>query len=64
MLTSKVGVGSWSSVFDEVELWNDWNAYISGSFFTSITAAIGMPKFEAGPQKSIDGESSVLIPKN
>lgn len=26
--------------------------YISGSFCVSITAAIGMPKLETGPQKS------------
>lgn len=26
--------------------------YISGSFCVSITAATGIPKFEAGPQKS------------
>ncbi len=26
--------------------------YISGSFWVSITAAMGMPKLEAGPQKS------------
>lgn len=28
-------------------------AYISGSFCVSITAAIGMPKLETGPQKSV-----------
>jgi len=27
-------------------------AYISGSFWVSITAAMGIPKFDAGPQKS------------
>ena len=27
--------------------------HISGSFCVSITAAIGMPKLEAGPQKSV-----------
>ena len=27
--------------------------YISGSFCVSITAAIGIPKFDAGPQKSV-----------
>lgn len=26
--------------------------YISGSFWVSITAAIGIPKLETGPQKS------------
>lgn len=30
----------------------DGYAYISGSFCVSMTAAIGMPKLEAGPQKS------------
>ena len=29
--------------------------YISGSFCVSSTAAMGMPKFEAGPQKSAFG---------
>ena len=28
---------------------------MSGSFWVSITAAIGIPKFEAGPQKSEQG---------
>lgn len=28
--------------------------YISGSFCVSITAAMGMPKFETGPQKSAE----------
>ena len=28
-------------------------AYKSGSFCVSITAASGIPKFEAGPQKSV-----------
>ena len=28
------------------------NFYISGSFCVSNTAAIGIPKFDAGPQKS------------
>lgn len=28
------------------------DAYMSGSFCVSITAAIGIPKLEAGPQKS------------
>lgn len=28
-------------------------AYISGSFCVSITAAIGIPKLDAGPQKSV-----------
>ena len=33
----------------------DWarSTYISGSFWVSITAAMGMPKLEAGPQKSV-----------
>ncbi len=30
-------------------------AYISGSFCVSMTAAIGMPKLETGPQKSVRG---------
>ena len=30
----------------------DADTYISGSFCVSMTAAIGIPKFEAGPQKS------------
>ncbi len=29
--------------------------YISGSFCVSMTAAIGMPKLETGPQKSVSG---------
>ncbi len=33
----------------------EWGKYISASFCVSITAAIGMPKFDAGPQKSIGG---------
>ena len=38
-----------------MELWNAWgcSTYISGSFCVSRTAAIGIPKFEAGPQKSV-----------
>lgn len=32
-------------------------AYISGSFCVSMTAAIGMPKFETGPQKSAGMET-------
>lgn len=31
-------------------------AYISGSFCVSMTAAIGMPKLETGPQKSAEGD--------
>lgn len=30
--------------------------YISGSFCVSITAAMGMPKLETGPQKSVQSE--------
>lgn len=30
--------------------------YISGSFCVSITAAMGMPKLETGPQKSVESE--------
>lgn len=41
-------------------------AYISGSFWVSITAAIGMPKLETGPQKSVWDRSivfqKVLVP--
>lgn len=33
-------------------------AYISGSFCVSMTAAIGMPKLETGPQKSVEIELS------
>lgn len=33
-------------------------AYISGSFCVSMTAAMGIPKLETGPQKSADGEVS------
>jgi hypothetical protein len=41
-----------------VEEWEDVagtreQAYNSGLFCVSITAAIGIPKFETGPQKSI-----------
>ncbi len=32
-------------------------AYISGSFCVSMTAAIGMPKLETGPQKSAETET-------
>jgi hypothetical protein len=32
-------------------------AHISGSFCVSRTAAMGMPKFEAGPQKSASSEN-------
>jgi hypothetical protein len=32
--------------------------YRSGDFCVSITAAIGIPKFETGPQKSIDSNIS------
>jgi len=32
-------------------------AHISGSFCVSRTAAMGMPKLEAGPQKSDSSES-------
>lgn len=31
-------------------------AYISGSFCVSMTAAMGMPKLLAGPQKSVISE--------
>lgn len=31
--------------------------YISGSFCVSMTAARGIPKFDAGPQKSVQGNS-------
>jgi hypothetical protein len=34
--------------------------YISGSFCISITAATGIPKFDAGPQKSAHKVSSSL----
>lgn len=33
--------------------------YISGSFCVSMTAAMGMPKLETGPQKSGEGASLV-----
>ena len=33
--------------------------YISGSFCVSMTAAMGMPKLETGPQKSGEGASTV-----
>lgn len=39
------------------------SCYISGSFRVSMTAAMGMPKLEAGPQKSVPGvvhQSSVM----
>lgn len=36
----------------------DIDTYMSGFFCVSITAAIGIPKFEAGPQKS--GEREML----
>jgi hypothetical protein len=37
--------------------------YISGSFCISITAATGIPKFDAGPQKSAyEVSSSLPIP--
>ena len=38
-------------------------AYISGSFFMSAMAARGMPKLEAGPQKSVvmDQHASCLL---
>lgn len=32
--------------------WKGGRAYISGSFWVSITAATGIPKLETGPQKS------------
>ena len=32
------------------------HVYISGSFCVSITAAMGMPKLETGPQKSVEVE--------
>lgn len=36
------------------------STYISGSFRISIMAAMGIPKFDAGPQKSADGVSFIL----
>lgn len=36
-----------------------WEEYISGSFCVSITAAMGMPKLETGPQKSVEGGEDV-----
>lgn len=42
------GDGSWG---EESE-----RAYMSGSFCVSITAAMGMPKLETGPQKSAESE--------
>lgn len=41
---------------------NKTASYISGSFFTSMTAAMGMPKFDAGPQKSVFPSSNVSFP--
>lgn len=35
--------------------------YISGSFCVSITAAMGMPKLETGPQKSSRGEGKLSV---
>lgn len=37
-----------------VDFWG--KAYISGSFCVSMTAAIGIPKLETGPQKSAEME--------
>jgi hypothetical protein len=37
--------------------------HISGSFCISITAATGIPKFDAGPQKSAQGVSFILLHK-
>ena len=39
----------------DVAVWNAWSCstYISGSFCVSRTAAMGIPKFDAGPQKSV-----------
>ena len=34
--------------------------HMSGSFCVSMTAAIGMPKFETGPQKSAVGKGKEL----
>lgn len=37
-------------------------AYISGSFCVSIIAAIGIPKFDAGPQKSVGCARILSVP--
>ena len=42
----------------------DGSAHISGSFWVSINAAIGIPKFEAGPQKSGDRQHVSAAPKS
>ena len=38
-------------------VWRVGQRYISGSFCVSMTAAMGMPKFETGPQKSVEREN-------
>lgn len=40
-------------VFRIVAACGGFQTYISGSFCVSKTAAMGIPKFEAGPQKSV-----------
>ena len=40
----------------------DGNAHISGSFWVSMKAAIGIPKFDAGPQKSGDRQHVSAAP--
>ena len=37
-------------------------AHISGSFCVSMTAAIGMPKLDAGPQKSVADRQRTIVP--
>jgi hypothetical protein len=48
-------VGSLAMRMPQKKKWRgeERSAYISASFCVSITAAIGMPKFDAGPQKSV-----------
>ena len=39
---------------------NETCSHISGSFFISAIAASGIPKFDAGPQKSVSRQFSFL----
>lgn len=41
-----------------------WVTYSSGDFCASITAATGIPKFDAGPQKSNYELYQQLVPTN
>ena len=52
----------WTGLWSGLDVGKVEGLTISGSFCVSITAAMGMPKLDAGPQKSASRTVSQSIP--